>query len=71
LTADARDVVLRFRRGELSCTEPVVEFLRDWLHTHVHETDRKFIEHVRALGVVAVLPEPWASNPPQLNGWVA
>lgn len=71
LTADARDVVLKFRCGELSRTEPVVEFLRSWLQTHVHENDRKFINHVRAQGAVAVLPEPWASNPPELNGWVA
>ena len=71
LTEDARDVVLKFRAGELSSTSTVVEFLRNWLLTHVHESDRKFIEHVRARGAVATLPEPWASNPPELNGWVA
>jgi len=71
LTAQARDVVLRFRSWKLSRTEPVVEFLREWLRTHVHQCDRRFIDHVRRSGVMATLPEPWASNPPQLNGWVA
>ncbi len=50
---------------------PVVEFLRDWLSNHVHEQDRKFIEFVRMQGATATLPEPWASDPPELNGWVA
>jgi hemerythrin len=71
LTEDARVVVLRFRAGELTDMEPVIEFLRGWLAQHVHMRDRKFIEFVRAQGAVATLPEPWASNPPQFNGWVA
>ena len=71
LTEDARDVVLRFRCGELTEMGPVVEFLRAWLANHVYSRDRVFIEYVRAQGALAILPEPWASDPPQLNGWVA
>jgi hemerythrin-like metal-binding protein len=71
LTENARDVVVRFRSGELTQMEPVVEFLRGWLAEHVHQRDRAFIEFVHAKGAIAVLPEPWASDPPQLNGWVA
>jgi hemerythrin-like metal-binding protein len=71
LTEGARDTVLQFRRGELNSMEPVVAFLRTWLSDHVHERDRKFIEFVREQGGAAILPEPWASNPPTLGGWIA
>lgn len=71
LKDEARDVVLRFRNGELTEMDPVVEFLRAWLRDHVHDRDREFIEYVRARGELASLPEPWASNPPDLNGLVA
>lgn len=73
LTEDARDTVLKFRSGELTEMGPVAEFLRAWLTDHVHNRDRKFIEYVRAqdADAIATLPEPWASRPPQLNGWVA
>lgn len=70
-TEDARGAVLKFRTGELTSTGPVVEFLRDWLSTHVHGRDMRLIEYVRAQGAVASLPEPWASDPPGLNDWVA
>ena len=71
LTQDARDVVLKFRSGEITEMEPVVVFLRAWLASHVHDRDRRFIEFVRSRGAVAILPEPWASDPPRLDGWVA
>lgn len=64
LTQSARDMVLRFRSGELQSTEPLVGFLRGWLKGHVYEHDAEFIEYVRAHSAVAELPEPWASNPP-------
>jgi hemerythrin len=71
LTEDAREAVLKFRTGELTSMDPVLEFLRGWLADHVHVRDRKFIDHVRARGAVAMLPEPWASDPPQMQGRVA
>ncbi len=71
LKEEARAVVLKYREGEIADMEPVIEFLRGWLRDHVHDRDLKFIEHVRGRGVVAYLPEPWASDPPQPNGWVA
>ena len=71
LTANARDVVLKFRCGELTEIEPVVAFLRGWLAEHVHKRDRTFIEFVRAKRMTATLPEPWASNPLKLKSWVA
>ncbi len=70
LTESARDVVLGFRSGELTEMGPVVEFLRGWLADHVHKRDRTFIDFVHAQGVIAILPEPWLSNPPELIGRV-
>jgi len=64
LTENTRSIVLSFRQGELTSIVPIVVFLRDWLSNHVHECDRILIEHVRARGGAAVLPEPWASSPP-------
>lgn len=66
LTQSARELVLSFRAGEMTSTEPLVEFLRGWLATHVHEHDRDFIEFVRGQSAVAEVPEPWASNPPEV-----
>lgn len=63
LTDGVRDKVLEFRIGELTSTGPLVEFLRDWLSSHVHERDRELVEFVRARGGKARLPEPWASRP--------
>jgi len=64
------DIVLKFRCGELTKIGPVVGFLWGWLAEHVHKRDRTFIEFVRAKRMTATLPEPWASNPLKLNGWV-
>ncbi|MBI5232046.1 MAG: bacteriohemerythrin [Coriobacteriales bacterium] len=66
LTEGVRVKVLEFRRGELTSTAPVLEFLRDWLKTHVHECDRELVVHVRGRGAYARVPEPWASCPPKL-----
>lgn len=63
LTNGARDFVLRFRSGQLSEVGPLVGFLRDWLAVHVHQSDMRFIGFVRARGVRAELPEPWATSP--------
>ncbi len=71
LTQDARDAVLKFRTGELTRMEPVVEFLRTWLADHVHNRDKKFIDYVRARGGMAVVPEPWAAKPLEVGEWVA
>ncbi|HEY5541433.1 MAG TPA: hemerythrin domain-containing protein [Coriobacteriia bacterium] len=64
LTESTREIVLSFHRGELTSTAPIVDFLRDWLSTHVHQCDRILIEHVQSRGGAAELPEPWASSPP-------
>lgn len=63
LTEATRQNVLDFRSGKLDDAGPLVEFLREWIVVHVHECDRALIEHVRARGAVAILPEPWASSP--------
>lgn len=63
LTDDTREFVLKFRVGELTSTAPLVAFLREWLGGHVESWDRVLIDHVRARGAAAVLPEPWASSP--------
>jgi hemerythrin len=48
LTEDVRQKVLEFRSGALTATGPLLEFLRDWIATHVTEHDRGLIEYVRA-----------------------
>lgn len=64
LTEGVRVKVLEFRSGDLTSTAPVIEFLRGWLKTHVHECDRLLVDHVRVRGGLARIPEPWASTPP-------
>lgn len=59
LTQSAREQVLKFRSGELMSTVPLVEFLRQWLGTHVYEHDLDFIEYVRSVGTAA---EPLAPD---------
>ena len=59
LTAGVRDRVLEFRDGRLTSTAPMLEFLRQWLTLHVHECDRVLVEHVRARGAAAEVPEAW------------
>lgn len=39
--------VLRFRTGQIESTGELLEFLRDWLSTHVHESDRLFVDYIR------------------------
>ncbi len=71
LTEDARDMIVRFRLGELTEMAPVAAFLREWLTHHVHECDLAFIDYVRARGAVATMPEPWASRPPRSSRYEA
>jgi hemerythrin-like metal-binding protein len=59
LTDGVRDNVLAFRCGRLASTGPLIEFLREWLATHVHECDRQLVDHIRSRGVVAQLPTEW------------
>lgn len=63
LTEAARQSALDFRSGKLTDTGPLVKFLREWIVVHVHQYDLALIEHVRAQGAVAILPEPWDSSP--------
>lgn len=63
LTQSAREQVLLFRSGELTSTQPLVEFLRGWLETHVYDHDLHFIEFVRAHGLQAEAAEASASSP--------
>lgn len=57
LTEGAREKVLEFRSGALTGTGPLLEFLRDWVVSHVDEHDRHLIEYVRARNGAARLPE--------------
>jgi hemerythrin-like metal-binding protein len=60
LTEGARQRVLEFRDGRLTSTGPLLEFLREWLTTHVQERDRELVEHVRRIGAVAEMPDAWS-----------
>ena len=59
LTEGVRDQVLAFRTGQLDSMRPIVDFMREWLVTHVRQCDRQFIEHISARGVAAQLPDAW------------
>ena len=61
LTEEVRERVLEFRAGNLTSTASLIPFLHDWLMVHVHDCDRKLIEHVRARGASATIPEEWAA----------
>lgn len=63
LTDGVRQRVLEFHDGSLTSTAPLLEFLREWLTSHVHECDRELIEHVRARGELAEMPEAWGKIP--------
>lgn len=52
----ARSAVLEFRSGTLVSMAPLVEMLRDWLATHVHEHDRTLIDFVRSRAMQAEQP---------------
>jgi hemerythrin-like metal-binding protein len=56
LVEGARDIVLKFRFGEMSDTADVVEFLRAWLTDHVHEKDRMLVDYMRERGAAAEMP---------------
>ena len=58
-TDSVRDQVLAFRSGRLTSTKPLIDFLREWLTTHVHDCDRQLVEHIRSCGVVGHLPQEW------------
>lgn len=47
LTESARQKVLEFHDGTLTEIGPLVEFLREWVGTHIHEHDRGLVDYVR------------------------
>ena len=58
-TDNVRDQVLAFRCGRLTSTKPLIDFLREWLTTHVHECDRQLVEYLHARGMTGRLPPDW------------
>lgn len=59
LVNGVRDQVLAFRSGELASIEPIAGFVREWLLTHIHQSDRQFIDYLKAAGYSADLSERW------------
>ena len=59
LTDNVRDQVIAFRSGRLTSTKPLIDFLREWLTTHVHECDRQLVVYLRSQGVAGRLPAEW------------
>lgn len=49
LTNQTRDMILRYRCGELTSTVPLALFLSEWLSGHIRQTDVRFVRHVRAV----------------------
>lgn len=42
LTAKVEDFVARFQRGEVSMNVPLLNFLREWLTTHIQKEDKDY-----------------------------
>lgn len=51
LTARVNEFVERFRRGELTLSISLMEFLRDWLEQHIVGMDQQYSEYMNARGV--------------------
>jgi len=49
LTNRVRDMVLEYRRGELTSVAPLIEFMQGWLSDHIRQTDRRLVDHVRTM----------------------
>lgn len=50
LTEQTRDIVLKFRTGQITSATPVVEFLSGWLSQHISKCDRQMVEFARTRG---------------------
>jgi hemerythrin len=61
LTEGVRMRVLEYRQGSLDSTAPILELLHKWLISHVNDCDRVLVEHIRARGVTAELPDAWSA----------
>jgi len=55
LTGSVRQKVLEFRTGQLTTTDELVEFMREWVTVHVRQHDRALIDYMRARGRSASL----------------
>jgi hemerythrin-like metal-binding protein len=59
LTDKVRAHVLAFREGQLSSRQSVADALREWLTTHVGESDLHLVEYVRDEGASAEISPAW------------
>jgi hemerythrin len=50
LTYRTAEIIAQHERGELTTVLPLAEFLADWLRTHIRQTDKALVIHVRATG---------------------
>jgi hemerythrin len=48
LTARTREMILRYRAGDLTSIEPLAPFLQEWLSDHIRKTDQALVAHVRS-----------------------
>lgn len=52
LTKQVVDTMNKFQEGKTIETVEVMSFLKDWLVTHIQNTDRKYTAHLNGRGVV-------------------
>lgn len=52
LTKQVVDTMNKFQEGKAIVTVEVMSFLKDWLVTHIQNTDRKYTAHLNGKGVV-------------------
>jgi len=51
LTRKVREFVARYQKGDQAMYLPLLEFLRDWLATHIQREDRDFGPWMNAQGI--------------------
>ena len=47
LTARTRDLILRYRTGEVDSVLTISDFLKTWLRSHIEHVDRRLVEYAR------------------------
>jgi hemerythrin len=52
LTAQVTDQMNKYQEGKSLVVVEIMNFLKDWLVTHIQNTDKKYSSHLSSKGVV-------------------
>ena len=51
LVKQAEELQSRYKNGEAALSIETLDFLKDWLNTHIQGTDKKYSGHLNAAGI--------------------